>query len=209
MHIHRREIPILVVNLLYVAVFGAMSVRRANYEFVIYALVIIAALCGVAACQRRVEFGPLILWGLTAWGLLHMAGGHLFISGTRLYEMILVPICERYQVLKYDQAVHCLGFGVATLVCHHLLAANLAPAPNWRVLSVLVALMGMGVGAFNEVLELLVVLFAPQSGVGGYYNTAFDLVFNMLGALLAVCWLSWRRAHGERPSPPAAPSRAP
>ena len=36
----------------------------------------------------------------------------------------------------------------------------------------------------------------PETGVGGYENTALDLCFNLVGAFLAVCWLTLR--HGTR-----------
>jgi len=192
MFIRKREVPILAANLAYIVVFGTMSVTRMNYEFIIYALVIIVCLGLVLAFQRKLEFGGGILWGLTLWGFLHMAGGHVFIAGTRLYDIILVPISQKYEILKYDQPVHAFGFGVATLVCYHLLRPSLVERPRSRALPALVILMGMGVGALNEILELAVVLLAPQSGVGGYLNTAFDLLFNMLGAVVAGVWIALR-----------------
>jgi uncharacterized membrane protein YjdF len=188
--IRRREVPILVVNLAYIVGFGALSVARLNYEFIIYTLVIVVFFVLVLLTQRRVEFSPFVLWGLTAWGVMHMAGGHVPIGAGRLYDVMLVTLSPRYQVIKYDQAVHLFGFGAATLVCYHLLRRRLgAGASAGAVLLSLVVLMGMGLGALNEVIELLVVLIVPASGVGGYFNTAFDLASNMLGALLAVGWI--------------------
>jgi putative membrane protein len=193
MLLRRGEGLLLAVNIAYIAGFGAVYARNMNYEFIIYCLVILVFLGLVAASQRKVQFGLPLLWGLTAWGFLHMAGGQLSIGGTRLYDIMLLPVSTELGVLRYDQAVHAFGFGVATLVCHHLLKPNLGDRVNWKLLCVLIALMGMGVGALNEVIELIVVLLAPSSGVGGYYNTAFDMLFNMLGATLAVTWLSVRR----------------
>ena len=189
------EIPVLIVNVLNIVVFGGLSVARLNYEFVIYALVIIVFFGLVIASQRRVQFPPFILWGLTLWGFLHMAGGHIPAGGARLYDLVLMPVVTKGQetILRYDHLVHFIGFGVSTLVCFHLLRPYLAQRVRSRaVLSVLVALMGMGLGAFNEVVELVVVLAAPESGVGGYYNTAFDLLFNMLGSGAAVVLLNAR-----------------
>jgi len=192
--IRRREVPILVVNLAYVAGFGALSVARLNYEFIIYTLVIVVFFALIALTQRRVGFSPFVLWGLTAWGLMHMAGGHVYLGGARLYDLMLVTVSPEHEVLKYDQLVHMLGFGVATLVCYHLLRPRLeAGGSGGGVLLVLVALMGMGLGAFNEVIELAVSLAVPESGIGGYLNTAFDLAFNMVGAVLAAVWIGVQR----------------
>jgi uncharacterized membrane protein YjdF len=204
MRIRRSEWPVLIVNLAYVAVFGALSVARLNYEFVIYCGVIIVVLGAVIWCQERVRFPAGVLWGLTLWGFLHMAGGHVPVGDGRLYDVILVPILQRgdLAVLRYDQVVHAIGFGVAAYVCFHLLRPSLDPARVRRpVIAALVLLMGMGLGALNEVLEFIVVLVAPQSGVGGYYNTALDLLSNTVGAGVAAGIAAARL--GPRPKPMA------
>ncbi len=43
----------------------------------------------------------------------------------------------------------------------------------------------MGLGVLNELIEFSAVLVFPDTNVGGYFNTALDLVFNTLGALAA------------------------
>lgn len=40
------------------------------------------------------------------------------------------------------------------------------------------------IGHFN--IEFIAVLTVPDDGVGGYYNTALDIVFNFVGAMLAI-----------------------
>jgi len=44
----------------------------------------------------------------------------------------------------------------------------------------------------------LAVQIVPETGVGGYENTMLDIVFNLLGGILAVTWLAWS---GRIPSP--------
>ena len=41
-------------------------------------------------------------------------------------------------------------------------------------------------GAVNEMIEFIVVLLVPDNGVGGYYNTLLDIVFNFIGAIIAI-----------------------
>jgi glycopeptide antibiotics resistance protein len=41
----------------------------------------------------------------------------------------------------------------------------------------------MGFGALNEVIEFIAFITLSKTGVGDVYNTGFDLVFNLLGAL--------------------------
>ena len=38
----------------------------------------------------------------------------------------------------------------------------------------------------DEIIEFIAVLSVPDTNVGGYYNTALDLCFNALGAVIAV-----------------------
>ena len=47
-------------------------------------------------------------------------------------------------------------------------------------------LIGMGLGAMNEVIEFVGTLIFPNTNVGGYVNTGWDLVCNMTGCIAAV-----------------------
>ena len=149
--------------------------------------------------QRSVRFGLDILWGLTVWGLMHMAGGNIRVGDDVLYGLVLVPLVPAYDILRYDQVVHAFGFGVATLIGHHLLVPYLREGiTRWGVLSFLIVLMGCGFGAINEVIEFIAVVIMPETGVGGYTNTALDLVFNLVGAAMAAGVLRVRRESAVR-----------
>jgi hypothetical protein len=102
-----------------------------------------------------------------------------------LYSLWLIP--ER---LKYDQIVHAYGFGVTTWLCWHILRQGLRQPdggtlrPTFGML-VLCAAAGMGFGALNEVIEFIAVLTLPNTNVGGYENTGWDLVANLVGTIIA------------------------
>jgi putative membrane protein len=197
----KREVPILVVNLIYIPIFTTIALRRANFEFMLYIAVILIIGALILWKQRKVQFDGTILWGLTAWGLLHMAGGNLHVGDGVLYGLILVPLVDRVAedggrivILRYDQFVHVFGFGVSTLIAHHLLHPYLRERiERWGTLAFLVMLMGSGFGALNEIIEFFAVLIVPDTGVGGYCNTLLDLCFNLAGGILAVIFLTWRR----------------
>jgi hypothetical protein len=53
-------------------------------------------------------------------------------------------------------------------------------------------MVGLGVGAFNEIVEALVSAIVPSSGVGGYVNTSLDLIADLIGAILAFVFIKWR-----------------
>lgn len=176
---------------LLVAVLGALL--RGNLEFVFYIAVMVVLVGVVAAVDHSVRLSSGALWGLSLWGALHMAGGLISApSGwpvdaegqTVLYSAWLIP-----GRLKYDQVVHALGFGVTTWVCWQALAAAMRrrgtrPAPSPGLL-VLCAAAGMGFGALNEVIEFAATLLVPETNVGGYLNTGWDLVANLVGVSVA------------------------
>ncbi|MFO7807286.1 MAG: DUF2238 domain-containing protein [Candidatus Moraniibacteriota bacterium] len=145
----------------------------------------------IAVTLYRSEFDEIILGGLSLWGLLHMAGGGLKIGGDVLYSLKLFPILEIQNtiVLKYDQAVHFFGFAISVLVVYHLLKPYLNQKTNWKVVYPIIAVAGMGLGAINEIVEFIAVVAFPETNVGGYANTALDLVFNFLGAVAAILFI--------------------
>jgi putative membrane protein len=194
MGLDRLERTVLIFTLLYLVPFTGLALTRFNYEFLLYAAVVVVLLLWIVWKQPTVKFEPAILWGLSGWGLLHMAGGNLRVGDGVLYSVQLIP-----KLLRYDQLVHAFGFGVATLVCFHILRPFLREdIARWRTPAVLVVLMGSGVGAINEIVEYVAVLAMPETGVGGYDNTMQDLVFNLIGGIAAVLWLAWRRDEPPR-----------
>ena len=139
-----------------------------------------------ALTNKKVNYSNGILWGLTLWALMHMSGGGIYIKGVRLYEIILIPLSKAYPILKYDQFVHIIGFGVATILMYELIKPKLKLNNRWVAVSIVVVMAGLGVGALNELLEFIATVLVPETGVGGYVNTSLDLVSDLIGAILAM-----------------------
>ena len=182
---------LILFNLLYVLVFAVYYLSIKNYEFLWYVAILVFFLTLILATLNRTRFDGVVLGGLSLWGLLHLAGGGVRVGDGVLYKFIVFDLIGSgdSQILKFDQVVHFFGFGVATIVFYHLLRAYLGERVNYKVLYSLLALGGMGFGALNEVIESAAVVFFGQTGVGGYWNIALDLVFNMLGAIGAVIFI--------------------
>ena len=185
----------------YLAVAAPYAYVSENHEFIFYIGVMLALIGLVVHVHRRVQLHPTCLWLLSLWGLAHMAGGLVTISEEVgvLYSYWLIP-----GKLKYDQIVHAYGFAVTTWAAWQGLSAGLAdPRPTAGMLF-LAACAGIGLGATNEVVEFIAVLSMPDTNVGDYANTSWDLVANTLGALVAVTWI--RLAYREVGQPdPARP----
>lgn len=56
--------------------------------------------------------------------------------------------------------------------------------PTIGLLTICVA-CGMGFGAANELVEFAAAMTLPNVNVGGYENTGWDLVANLVGCLVA------------------------
>lgn len=190
----RHQWIIFCFSLLYVAGFSIYFIAQADYEFLWYVAVMIFFFSLLVATLPASRFSPLILWGLSIWGLLHMAGGSIPVGDTVLYGLQLIPLHTdgEFTFIKYDQIVHAFGFAVATLVAHHLLAPRWKEGASKVLLYALAVGVGMGLGALNEIVEFIAVVVVPDTGVGGYFNTGLDLVANMIGAVSAVCIIALR-----------------
>ena len=188
------HIVLLIINICLVAGFGYSFLLRKNYEFIIYVGVIALFLVLIGITFFRVAYSIPTLLGLTIWSLMHMAGGGVYINNVRLYDIILIPLSQTYPILRYDQLVHLFGFAAATLTMFDLLRPllNKEDLQHFVALSVVVIMAGLGVGALNEIVEALVSATLPQSGVGGYVNTALDLISDFLGAILAFVFIKCR-----------------
>jgi len=194
MLLKKGQLPILIVNAIALCAFTILFLSRENYEFILYIAVIVFFLALILATNRKVDYPNSVLWGLTAWALLHMSGGGLYIGGVKLYEIILIPLSDEYQIFRYDQFVHIVGFGVATLVMYFLIKPLLRPdLDRFVALSIVVVMAGLGVGALNEIVEFAATVIVPETGVGGYTNTSLDLVSDLVGAILALVVVRMRK----------------
>ncbi len=119
---------IAAVTVSYIVAASIYAISHGNREFVFYIVVMLVLMGCVFALHRRVRLGAALLWSLSAWGLLHMAGGLLHVpdhwptdNGSVLYNLWLIP--GRF---KYDQLVHAFGFGITTWLCWQGLSAAIA-----------------------------------------------------------------------------------
>lgn len=184
----RHLMPVAVVTAVYMLLALGYALSQGNTEFLFYIVVVLVL--GAIIWQIDQCFGiptPL-LWLLSLWGALHMAGGLVPLlpgmpynpPNAVLYSWWLMP-----DLLKYDHVVHALGFGICTALCWYLLKPALSnKTPRWTILS-LAIFGGMGLGAANEIVEFIAVLAMPNTNVGGYVNTGWDLVSNLVGSLIA------------------------
>lgn len=190
-----RILPVAIFTVAYTLAFTAWFLSAGNWEFIVYILTMVGLIALVGLTLDKAGYPLPLLWALSLWGLLHMAGGGVPVNGSVLYNLVLVPLVDvsGSPILKYDQAVHAYGFGVTAWLLHQLLKRHF-PSSRGTWTAFTYPLFGaMGLGALNEMIEFSAVLMVPDTNVGGYVNTALDLCFNALGAFIAVLILAARR----------------
>jgi hypothetical protein len=201
----RRHLALVVFVTVYMVGFTAYALSRGNSEFVFYAIVMLVLIGGTFAIHRRVHFSPLVLWLLAVWGLFHMAGGNIPVPASLAVDWTPPPGKPAVTVLynfrphhwfpKYDQIIHAFGFFCATLAASEALRASIrGMKAEFRVNAGFAAasfFIGMGLGAFNEVVEFTATRFM-DTNVGDYVNTGWDLISNMTGAAVAAAIVFFR-----------------
>ena len=184
-----RYVPLGAFVAAYLCLAAALSISGRNTEFVFYGLVMLVLIAGVLWVDRAVKLPTWLLWGLAVWGLLHMMGGTVRVPpawvDAGLTTHVLYNVRPARWLPRYDQFTHAYGFFIATLVAWRaiLAASRNALRPSLGVLFAVVC-FGMGLGALNEVVEFTATRFM-QTNVGDYVNTGWDLVSNLVGAVLA------------------------
>lgn len=108
MTIKPSEWAVLGFTLGYTAIFGAIFLSSGNSEFLWYVITLLILVGLVALGQRSAGFPSLILWALSLWGLIHMAGGGVPIADSVLYAHVVLPVyaAGEFVFLRYDQIVH-------------------------------------------------------------------------------------------------------
>lgn len=183
---HSFPLPVVGFVGLYLLAFGGTAVVQRNAEFIFYLVVMLILIGMIYAVHRRVAFSPLTLWLLAIWGLLHMGGGTIPIPAALADKgsdhAVLYSLKPWASLPRYDQVTHVFGFFVATLAASEALLAATRPVRVGIGFAAACALMGVGFGALNEVVEFIAVKTLPDTNVGGYENTGWDLVSNTIGA---------------------------
>jgi uncharacterized membrane protein YjdF len=204
MHFTRAHWILIGINALYLVPLIVKFTLEGNWEFVVYIGQVVGLIMLLLLTLHKTKFPVWLLIMLSAWAGLHMAGGAIYVNDVTLYSykffhVVTLGDGDGY-ILKYDQIVHFFGFFVATFVAYWLLLPQLKQNFRIGVIAFIAFLAGMGFGAINEMIEFAVVIYAPETGVGGYWNTSIDLVANALGALTAALIITFKGIGAETPS---------
>ncbi len=188
---------IVYFTFIYTLFFSVIALLRGNVEFIYYTAIMILSISTILFIHRRMHFYPIVLMSISLLGLLHLLGGNLYIHDIRLYDYYLIP-----NFFRYDNLVHMFGSAIMVMLAYALLTPilddkfELQRRPYFILLLVLV---GMGLGAINELIEFIAVLmFDVSKQVGDYTNTLLDILFNTIGSASMAIFLVLTRSHITR-----------
>ncbi len=192
-----------VVGLVGTAALLGLGIATGQPNWQVYLAVLVLGAGAVALLHRRAGLSAPTVWGLLLFGLGHLAGGMVPVGTGTLYQWWLVQ-----DVVRYDNLQHAVGFGVVGRATWEALGRRLAPVPGARAAAAWwVVVLGAGAfGALNEVVEWVLTLTLESTRVGGYDNTARDLLANLVGGVLVGGATAWEVRRGERVAgrPPGA-----
>lgn len=180
---------IIAFSALYLIAGGIYFLRDFNNEFVIYVAVIVAIFIGVFTTLWQTQFPIWMLWLLSVWGLMHVAGGAVQIGDGVLFAYKIYPFLDLggdFFILKYDQFVHAYLYGLVALMAHHTLRGPLKVAGHTFLVGLAAAMISLGISGLNEIMEFLIAISLEENDVGGYENAMLDSIFNFSGATLAL-----------------------
>jgi len=183
-----RKLP-AVLTYLFLAVYLVYFAAIGNYEFLVYIIVTALVFYILMRFDDYYGFPLYAIWMFVVWVILHMLGGSVIINdaGARLYAWVIFNwVGEPYLILKYDQVVHAYTYFVFSIFVYYALKRHVKDGQK-AALIIFTVLVSIGIGMLNEVVEFAMVVFANAAeGVGDYYNTALDMVFNLIGSILGV-----------------------
>ena len=166
----------LVISLIY-------TIITRNAEFALYTPLMILFVIVLYHYHKKLHLTNYLLAALSIEMILHVLGGVLFFKGIRLYAM-------HFGAIGYDNLTHVFGMFVFTLIAYNFLRPHLDKSIKKSPIyfAAILLIFSAGLGAINEMLEFMVVLFWENGAhlIGDYYNTLWDLIANLLGATCAI-----------------------
>ena len=109
MFLNKGQLKIFIITAIYLFLSFVIFSNRKNYEFIMYIGVIIFVLIVILATNKKINYPNFVLWGMSLWGLLHMAGGGLIVRGESLYRFKIIELINKggdFYILKMDQVIH-------------------------------------------------------------------------------------------------------
>jgi len=176
--------------------FTTQAILTKNYEFIFYTLFLSLINILIIFAYKNFNLPLPMVISLSLIGIMHMAGGNLYVGHTRLYDYWFIK-----DVLRYDNIVHFIATFTVTIIAYNLLYPYLKNniKKNPFICYTLFVLLALGIGGINEIIEFFAVLFFnAASRVGDYMNNSLDFFFNLVGAIASCIFIYFRNRYFDR-----------
>lgn len=174
-------LTIALFTILYLIFFTFVSFQINNVEFIYYTVLLFILIFIIYIYQSKINLDSRYYLGLSLLALMHCIGGNLYLGSTRVYDIYIL-------FLRYDQIMHMVGSFLIAIILYRLLKDFFSKKLKQSnlLLPTTIVLLTLGIGATYEIIELIsVIFFKGEVGVGDYFNNAYDLLFNLIGAGIA------------------------
>jgi uncharacterized membrane protein YjdF len=160
--------------------FGVHGVVHGVPGTVEYLVTVVVLIAVIFRLRKEAISGPLA-GAMAVVAIVHLSGGLIRIGDDVLYNA-----SPGVELFRYDHFAHALGIFFGTQLLWELLVRDAVQPARRGHLVVISALAGLGLGAVNETIEFLATLaHGGGSHVGGYKNTGWDLVANLVAGVSA------------------------
>ena len=153
----------------------------------------IVAFCLLAATRRQFPLTPLCYWLILMECIILMIGGHYTYAHVPAFDWVRDYFHQSRN--NFDKLAHFTqGFVPAIAAREVLIRFSVVQSRHWLVF--LVTCVCLAISAFYELIEWWVALVSKQAaeaflGAQGYeWDTQSDMAFALVGALVALAWLS-------------------
>ena len=185
-----RRITPYILSFFLIGLLTLLTILFQNYEFLLYAITVAILIVILYKTDQYFKYKQLGLWLFNIWLILHILGGLASYQGVRFYDLILLDLVgDPYNIFKYDQLVHFYCYIVMSILMWSVIHKNMKQDASNIVICVITILAASSLGAVNEIIEFLAFMMLGIEGVGGYINTAIDLVANLLGTILGTIYM--------------------
>lgn len=166
--------------IIFLIILFILGIILGNYEFVYYNIVIIPIFIISYFIHKKINLHLPLFILVCLLIVLHFLGGLIVINGVRLYDINFI--------LQYDNIIHFIEIFIVVFISYGVIYKYIRPySKDYNAyIFIILVLMGLGVGALIEIVELFGVVFLNAGPrVGDYMNNALDLAWDFVGSIIA------------------------
>ena len=189
----QRTRGVVIFTLIYQILFASIAIARSDYPALFQVVSLLVFSCVIFFAHKRLYYHINLLWFLSLWGALHLAGSIVVIpeswvineNPTKLHHLAMAGNWLEYIHLEYFY-----GFFLITWVCWQTLCSIILVRYQRRLmptfgLLLLCGTSSLGCGAINLFIENIAQLLMLHSEGTIHHSIEWELAAGVAGAFSA------------------------